>query len=65
MKAVAAAFVKAKREFGPALKEKTNPAFRSKYADLGACLEAVEGALLAHGIAMIQQTFEDATGVTV
>lgn len=65
MKTVAAAFVKAKRAFGPALKDKTNPAFRSKYADLGACLEAVEGALLDNGIAMLQQTFEDSTGVTV
>lgn len=65
MKTVAAAFVKAKRAFGPALKDKTNPAFRSKYADLGACLEAVEDALLSNGIAMIQQTFEDPTGVTV
>lgn len=65
MKTVAAAFVKAKRAFGPALKDKTNPAFRSKYADLGACLEAVEDALLTNGIALIQQTFDDDTGVTV
>lgn len=62
---IAAAFVKAKKEFGPALKDKTNPAFRSKYADLGACLEAVEGALLDNGIALYQETFEDTTGVTV
>ena len=33
---IAAAFIKAKREFAPALKDKTNPAFRSKYADLAA-----------------------------
>lgn len=65
MKTIAAAFVKAKRAFGPALKDKTNPAFRSKYADLGACIDAVEDALLANGIAFIQETFEDATGVTV
>ena len=65
MKTIASAFVKAKREFGPALKDKTNPAFRSKYADLGACLEAVEDALLNNGIALIQETFDDATGVTV
>ncbi len=65
MKQIAAAFVKAKRDFGPALKDKTNPAFRSKYADLGACIDAVEDALLANGIAFIQETFEDATGVTV
>ncbi|OZA87256.1 MAG: hypothetical protein B7X65_13825 [Polaromonas sp. 39-63-25] len=62
---IAMAFVKAKRQFGPALKEKNNPAFRSKYADLGACIDAVEDALLANGIAFIQETFEDASGVTV
>lgn len=65
MKQVASAFVKAKRAFSPALKDKTNPAFRSKYADLGACLEAVNDALLENGIAVIQRTFEDSTGVTV
>jgi hypothetical protein len=65
MKNLAAAFVKAKRSFGPALKDKTNPAFRSKYADLGACIDAVESALLDNGIAFVQDTFEDATGVTV
>ena len=65
MKNISAAFVKAKRAFGPALKCKTNPAFKSKYADLAACLEAVDEALLDNGIALIQETFEDATGVTV
>ena len=65
MSTIAAAFVKAKRDFGPALKDKTNPAFRSKYADLGACIDAVEDALLANGIAFIQETSEDPTGVTV
>lgn len=65
MKTIASAFVKAKREFGPALKDKTNPAFRSKYADLGACLEAVEDALLAQGIALFQETSLDDSGVTV
>jgi hypothetical protein len=65
MEKIAPALVKAKRAFAPAMKDKTNPAFRSKYADLGACIDAVEDALLANGIALIQQTFEDATGVTV
>jgi hypothetical protein len=65
MKAIAAAFIAAKKAFGPALKDKTNPAFRSKYADLGACIDAVEGALLDNDIALIQETFDDATGVTV
>ena len=65
MQKIAAAFIKAKKAFSPALKDKTNPAFRSKYADLGACLEAVNDALLDNGIALFQETHEDATGVTV
>jgi len=65
MKTLAPAFVKAKREFGPALKNSVNPHLKNKYADLGACLEAVEGALLNNGIALIQETSENATGVTV
>lgn len=65
MQKIAPAFIKAKQAFGPALKDKNNPAFKSKYADLGACLEAVDGALLANGIALYQETFEDSSGVTV
>lgn len=65
MQKISAAYVKAKREFSPALKDKTNPAFRSKYADLGACLDAVNDALLNNGIAVYQETFDDATGITV
>lgn len=62
---IAPAFIAAKKAFGPALKDRTNPAFKSKYADLGACLDAVDGALLDNGIAVYQETFEDLTGVTV
>ena len=65
MKEIASAFVKAKKEFSPALKTSSNPHFKSKYADLGSCLEAVNEALLNHGFAVIQETFEDASGVTV
>ena len=65
MQKISSALLKAKKEFGPALKEKTNPAFRSKYADLGACLEAVDQPCLDAGIVLYQETFEDATGVTV
>lgn len=65
MKNIATALVKAQKAFGPALKTHTNPAFRSKYADLSACVEAVMDALNDNGIAMIQQTREDSTGVTV
>jgi hypothetical protein len=65
MQKIAQAFVAAKREFSPALKDKTNPHFRTKYADLGACLDAVNDSLLANGIALYQETSEDSTGVTV
>jgi len=65
MKNIATAMVKAQRAFGPALKTNTNPHFRSKYADLSACVEAVIDALNANGIALIQQTRQDETGVTV
>ena len=65
MKQISMAFIKAKKAFSPALKDKTNPAFRSKYADLGACLEAVNDALLENGIAVYQETSDDSTGVTV
>jgi hypothetical protein len=65
MKNIATALVKAQKAFGPALKTHTNPAFRSKYADLSACIEAVMDALNDNGIAMIQQTRENDRGVTV
>lgn len=65
MKNIAAAMVKAQRAFGPALKTHTNPAFRSKYADLSACIEAVIDALNENGIALMQQSHECADGVLV
>lgn len=65
MKQVSEAFVKAQREFGPALKSNTNPHFKSKYADLSACVEAVIDALNNNGIALMQRTHASETGVTV
>jgi hypothetical protein len=62
---IAAAFIKAKKEFAPAMKTSTNPHYKSKYADLAACVEAVDDAFLNSGIVMYQETFEDVTGVTV
>ena len=55
MKAIASALVKAQRQFGPALKTSTNPHFRSKYADLSACIEAVIDALNDNGIFLLQK----------
>ena len=65
MKNIATALVKAQREFGPALKTSTNPHFRSKYADLSACIEAVIDALNNTGIYLMQLTEEHEAGVKV
>lgn len=65
MNLIASAFIKAKKAFGPALKAKENAHFKSRYADLAMCLDAVDEALLENGIALIQETFMDDTGVTV
>ena len=65
MKNIATALVKAQREFGPALKTSTNPHFRSRYADLSACVEAVMDGLNNNGIALVQQLHEAEHGVTV
>jgi len=65
MKNIATALVKAQKAFGPALKTATNPHFRSRYADLSACVEAVLGALNDNGIALIQKSYDCPTGVMV
>lgn len=62
---IASALVKAQRSFGPALKSSTNPHFRSRYADLSACVEAVIEGLNENGIALIQQTHDCQGGVSV
>jgi len=65
IKQLATALVKAQKAFGPALKQSTNPHFKSRYADLAACVEAVIDSLNENGIALIQHTHESAVGVTV
>jgi hypothetical protein len=65
MKNIATALVKAQKAFGPALKTATNPHFRSRYADLSACVEAVIDALNDNGIAMIQKCYDCNTGIMV
>jgi hypothetical protein len=65
MKQIASALVKAQKAFGPALKTATNPHFKSRYADLAACVEAVIEGLNSAGIALVQRTSLDDNGVTV
>lgn len=65
MKNISAALVKAQKAFGPALKTANNPHFRSKYADLSSCVEAVIDGLNNNGIALMQNCHECADGVIV
>lgn len=62
---IASALVAAQKAFGPALKSATNPHFKSRYADLSACVEAVIDGLNNNGIALIQMTHECSDGVIV
>jgi len=65
IKHVSAALVKAQQAFGPALKSSSNPHFKSKYADLAACVEAVIEGLNSNGIALIQKQHPHEGGVAV
>jgi hypothetical protein len=63
MKNIATALVKAQKAFEPAFKKALNPQFRSKYADLGACIDAVKEALNDNGIYLLQKNYDCADGV--
>jgi hypothetical protein len=65
MKLAIAAFIKAQKEFNPAIRNAQNPHFRNRYADLSACLDAVLPALNANSLALVQQIHDAENGVTV
>ena len=65
MKEISSALVKAQKGFGPALKTSTNPAFRSKYASLENCIEAVIDSLNDNGIMLMQPTHLCEDGVII
>lgn len=50
------AFIKAQDEYGQLVKDKSNPFFNSKYADLADVKNAVEEPLRKHGIVILQRT---------
>lgn len=54
MKALATALVKAQASIEGAKKQNTNPAFRSKYADLASVWDACREALHANGFSVVQ-----------
>jgi hypothetical protein len=61
-KTIYAALAAAQAEMGRALKDSTNPHFRSKYADLASVMDACMPALNKHGIAVLQPAYDDETG---
>jgi ERF superfamily protein len=62
---IAAAMATAQGNIKPAMKDATNPAFRSKYADLSAIWEAIRGPLAANKIAVWQEAELTEAGVAV
>jgi len=60
-----AALAAAQAEMGPALKDATNPAFKSKYADLASVMSACLPALNGNGICVMQPTGEEERGRVV
>lgn len=58
IKELALAYAKAQPEIEGATKDKTNPAFRSKYADLGNVVDAIKPALGKHGLSFVQLSHE-------
>ena len=65
IKEISAALVKAQREIKAALKDSTNPHFRSKYADLSSVVDAVKGPLLKYDIAFLQGVQDAEGGVAI
>jgi hypothetical protein len=62
---LSAAMAKAFAEIEAATKGATNPHFKSKYADLGAVIEAVKPPLIKHGLFFTQRSHPAENGVSV
>lgn len=56
---ISAAYLMAQKEIGAAVKGSVNPFFHSKYADLGAVMEACKDALNKFGISVLQPVVGD------
>lgn len=52
---ISKAMAEAQGEIGPALKDSTNPAFKSKYADIASVWEACRPVLKKHGLYAVQE----------
>lgn len=65
MKHLFTALVRAQAEISVALKDSTNPHFKSKYADLASVVAAIKPAAAKHGLGFVQTFRESTGGVTV
>jgi len=65
VKELYSAFIKAQKEIKIALKDSKNPHFKSTYADLESVWDACRDALHKNGLAVMQLTDLDASGVPV
>lgn len=63
IKELAGAYIQAQAEIGAAIKGSTNPHFKSKYADLGAVMEAIKPTLAKYGLGFLQEVTEREGGV--
>lgn len=63
--ALAAALSKAQADITGALKDSSNPFFKSKYADLASCWDACRKQLAANGLCVIQTTNTTDAGVVL
>lgn len=63
---LAAALAKAQGDIQPAVKDKTNPHYKSSYADLASCWDAIRAPLSKNGLSVIQgsSTIEDGVKIT-
>jgi ERF superfamily len=56
------ALLSAQKAFDPVVKNNVNPAFKSRYADLGSVIDAITPALHAHGLVLVQRFTMDGGG---
>ena len=65
IKNLAAAMCKAQGEMGGAFKGKNNPFFKTKYADLGAVVEAIKEPFANNGLSYVQFPIEESGRIGV
>jgi DNA topoisomerase VI subunit B len=62
VKELATALAKAQAQLKPAIKDSTNPHFKSKYADLGAVWDACRKVLADNGLSIVQMPTDSTEG---